>query len=171
MHSGGDHRAHPTPALGEPGGAEAVQGQEQGRRGSTWGSEEVESALGGGPRLRPREQGGALGWAEGGSGGQPSPLCGTRDHGSPPSHPQLWACVDRATHRHRHTERRTFFEGSLSPAPAKGAQEGARGAVAVLPAETASQVEGQGWGSIADRGGRTHLRGAMYVHTRVWTPE
>lgn len=71
-----------------------------------------------------------------------------------PSSGHVWT---GPTHRHRHTKGRTLSGGSLSPTPAKGAQEGAREAVAVLPAGTASQAEGQGRGSIADRGGRTRV--------------
>lgn len=54
--------------------------REQERKGSTWGSEKVESALGGGPRPRLRQQGKGLAWAPGGSDRPPSPPCGNGNH-------------------------------------------------------------------------------------------
>ena len=141
--------------------------REQERKFSTWGSKKVESALGG-PQTQAQAQraGRRIGWAQGGSGGQPSPQSGNRDH---LHHRQLWACVWREAHTQTDTLEGGLWHSSgvVFPLPQPGGPSKELGAAAVLPAAAASQAEGQGCGSVADRGGRAQLRGDVSVHTRL----
>lgn len=63
--------------------------------------------------------------------------------------PRLWACVDGAhLWAQRPKGRPVASLGVLFPCPGQGGPGRSGGTLAVLPAEAASQVEGQGWGPL-----------------------